>query len=208
MVRIGLQDALNENSAVMHREAVCLPPASPESRYRFVRLSLKEVNLGYPGRQSARSQIHKAIAALSPGDPLHTRLSSQGRWQLLDKNGSTVGKLSKNFEPPQNMRCRSAKVLAIVEVEPRDIGSEVSRESEMRFLGGGSAGTGLRAAKRRFGQQKLVSVFEKREMRLECISDVVAPVWLRSHHQSMPSVPPECLRKSFLNKGDLYKIEF
>ena len=110
-----LQDALNENSAVMHREAVCLPPASPESRYRFVRLSLKEVNLGDPGRQSVRSQIHKAIAALSPGDPLHTRLSSQGSWQLLDKNGSTVGKLSKNFEPPQNMRCRSAKVLAIVE---------------------------------------------------------------------------------------------
>ena len=54
------------------------------------------------------------FTALSPGDPLDTRIAGQGRWELLDPAGSVVGCLAWSFQPPPGMRCRSAEVLATV----------------------------------------------------------------------------------------------
>ena len=110
-----LQDALLGHPSVQRREPVELPPGSAALEYRYVRTSLQDLDLGFAGRQGARHPIHRAIATLSPGDPLETRVVDRQRWELLDRAGTVVGRLAKRFEPPPGTRCRSTEVLAVVE---------------------------------------------------------------------------------------------
>ena len=56
--------------------------------------------------------MHRAIAALAPGDKLQVRVGSN-RWELLNRNQMVVGQLASGFEAPQGMRCTYATVLAI-----------------------------------------------------------------------------------------------
>ena len=109
-----LQEALRGHPSVMQRKLAVPSTARPELLRRHVRPSLKEVDLGFAGRRGERDPVHRAIAALSPGDRLETRITDQGRWLLLDGNGRAVGCLAKSFEPPAGMHCRSASVLAVV----------------------------------------------------------------------------------------------
>ena len=109
-----LQDALIDHPSVFRREPAVLARASPELLYHHVRPDLKNVDLGFAGRRGERDPIHRAIAALSAGDPLRARISDQGRWQLLDETGRVVGHLAKRFRAPEGMRCRASTVLAVV----------------------------------------------------------------------------------------------
>ena len=110
-----LQDALLGNPLVMRRNPAELPPGPAALEYRFVLPTLQDVDLGFAGRQNPGNRVHRAIAALSTGDPLATRLVDRGRWELLDGAGTVVGRLAKSFAPPPGTRCRAAKVLAVVE---------------------------------------------------------------------------------------------
>ena len=74
---------------------------------------MKEVDLGFAGRKSARDPLHRAIAELAPGDPLTLRANGE-RWELFNRANTRVGRLAKGFAHPPGMRCHSAKVLAIV----------------------------------------------------------------------------------------------
>ena len=56
--------------------------------------------------------MHRAIADLSPGDPLGVRFRGN-RWELLNRAGTVVGRLAGSFEAPGGMRCVSGTVLAI-----------------------------------------------------------------------------------------------
>ena len=58
--------------------------------------------------------MHRALAALAPGDPLEVRVDARGRWELLDRSAAVVGRLARAFEPPAGMRCVSASVRAVV----------------------------------------------------------------------------------------------
>ena len=109
-----LQDMLHEHPSVVCRTPVELPVLSAALLHRHVLTSLQDVDLGFAGRRDTRHPIHRAIAALSPGDPLETRITEQGRWELLDRAGTVVGRLAGSFEPPSGMRCRSAEVFAVV----------------------------------------------------------------------------------------------
>ena len=109
-----LQGALLDNPFVLHREPSELGPAPAALEYHVVQPSLEDVDLGFAGRQDARRPVHRAIAALSPGDPLQTRVVNAGRWELLNEKGTVVGRLATSFRPPAGKRCRSAAVLAIV----------------------------------------------------------------------------------------------
>ena len=91
-----------------------LPPTSPELARRYRRPSLREIDLGFAGRFRANHRAHRAIAALSADDSLKAREDHQGRWELLDRAGTRVGRLASRFEPPRGTRCSSAKVLAVV----------------------------------------------------------------------------------------------
>ena len=109
-----LQGALLNNPFVLHREPSELGPAPAALEHHVVQPSLEDVDIGFAGRQDARQPAHRAIAALSSGDPLQTRVVNAGRWELLNREGTVVGRLAKSFGPPARTRCRSATVLAIV----------------------------------------------------------------------------------------------
>ena len=109
-----LQDALPDTPSVLRRRApVKLPPAAPELARRYRRLSLRDIFLSFAGYRHPDHPVHRAIAALSPGDLLQVRVESN-RWELLDRNGTVVGQLASGFEAPPGMRCAFAAVLAIV----------------------------------------------------------------------------------------------
>jgi ATP-dependent DNA helicase RecQ len=57
--------------------------------------------------------VHRAIAALAPGDAVQLRQSGQ-RWELCDRDGHVVARLSKAFTPPAGMRWRSGQVSAVI----------------------------------------------------------------------------------------------
>ena len=113
-----LQQAIAGHPSVLERHPVGLPQEFPQHRMalsrRYRRPRLDEINLGFAGRQWARHAVHRAIAALAPGDPLEVRVDVRGRWELLDRSAAVVGRLARAFEPPAGMRCVSVSVHAVV----------------------------------------------------------------------------------------------
>ena len=106
-------DALANNPSVLVRpQPGGLPPAPPEMERSYHRLSLRDVQLSFPGYRHPRHPIHQAIARLSPGDPLQVR-TDKTPWELVDARGTTVGRLSRSYETPGNPGGVSATVLAI-----------------------------------------------------------------------------------------------
>ena len=110
-----LQDALQGLPSVLRRQSlVNLPPETPELTRQYRRPALGEIDLGFAGRHRVSDPVHRAIAALSPGDPLEAQVNEQGRWELLNRSGTVVGRLANTFRPPHGTRCSSATVLAVV----------------------------------------------------------------------------------------------
>ena len=108
------QDTLPDDATTaLWREPTLLTPPPPELARQYRRLSLRDVDLGFAGRQRPGDPIHRAIAALSPGDPLRVRTTAQ-RWELLDDNGTMVGQLAGAFQPPTDTLRATATVQAIV----------------------------------------------------------------------------------------------
>ena len=109
-----IQDALPDIPSMLRRRApLNLPPAEPELARRYRRLSLRDVFLSFAGYKPTGHPVHRAIAALSPGDALEVRVRS-GRWELLDRDRTVVGQIAGSFHVPDGMRCKFATVLAIV----------------------------------------------------------------------------------------------
>ena len=108
-----LQEMLLGSASVILCERVVLSGESAELRNRFSRLGLRDVYLGFAGSQDARHPLHRSISALSPRDPLETRIAN-GRWEFFDQSGTIVGQLAKKFKPPDGIRCVSATVFAVV----------------------------------------------------------------------------------------------
>ena len=111
----SLPYAFPNNGSVLHRPSAGLQPETLELARQYRRPSLREVNLGFAGRHYTRHPVHRAIAALSPGDPIEARIAKTGSWELLDQSGMVVGRLAQAFEPPPGTRCKSATVFAIVD---------------------------------------------------------------------------------------------
>ena len=162
-----------ESTSVLMRPPGSLPG---ESRERVVKLSrryrcpgLDEINLGFAGRQRASAPVHRAISALAPGDSLQVRVARE-RWDLLDRNGTVVGRLARAFEPPAGMRCVSAAVHAVGDMEPRRIRARVPGRAEMRPLGSGGAGAGVRAGRAFLKRDHARPHREQAEIPLPCSS--------------------------------------
>ena len=110
-----LRHAFPDSRSVLRRTAEGSVTRAPAFARQYRRPGLHEINLGFAGRYPARYPVHRAIAALSPGDPLTARVEKSGRWALLNRTGTVVGRLAKSFVPPGGTWCSSACVLAIVD---------------------------------------------------------------------------------------------
>lgn len=68
--------------------------AALEKRYQ--QMSLKDIDLDYAGRFNPSAPIHKALAALEPGDSLSLR-AHQGGYLIENASGQVVGRTAKSF---------------------------------------------------------------------------------------------------------------
>ncbi|MBK4990662.1 RecQ family ATP-dependent DNA helicase [Pseudomonas sp. S36] len=86
-----------------------VPLAELELRYQ--QLSLKQIDLGFAGRQLPNAAIHDAIKGIREGDPL-TLKEDAGCYKLLDRQGNVVGRTAKSFKPENGFdRCEVAAVM-------------------------------------------------------------------------------------------------
>ena len=108
-----LPTALARKAGALRRESAALQHAATALRTRHQRLGMKDVDLGFAGRQNARHPLHRAIADLAPGDPLTLRRNG-ARWELFNHANARVGRLAKSFASPDGMSRQSATVLAVV----------------------------------------------------------------------------------------------
>src|SRR5690554_531000 len=83
----------------------------PALRKRYRTLTLKEIDIGFAGRQPPSAAIHSHIAQLRPGDPLTWR-SEGDRFLLQDAQGNVVGRTSASFS--LNNAIESSSVSSIV----------------------------------------------------------------------------------------------
>ena len=84
----------------------------PEHMLTYRRLSLEHVFLSYTGYKTPNHPLHKAIAALKPGDKLTVRKGN--RWELLDNESRVVGQLAASYQVPDGMRVETATVFGII----------------------------------------------------------------------------------------------
>ena len=107
-----LGDLQGHPSVLVRPEQGSVPAAPPELEQKYLRLSLRDVQLSFAGRARPTDPIHKAIAKLVPGDPLRVRTDTSP-WELATIDGTTVGRLAQSFEPPDAVSEASAVTLAI-----------------------------------------------------------------------------------------------
>ena len=108
-----LQDSLVDSSSVLWRAKPGGYGQAPrELLRRYRRLSLRDVFLSYSGYRPKGHPVHRAIAALSPGDRLEVK-AGPNHWELLDRRGIVVGRLASGFASPVGMNCVYATVSAI-----------------------------------------------------------------------------------------------
>lgn len=103
----------------------------PRLNVRFHPVSLSDVILSWPAFAN-QNKARQAIARLEPGDPL-TLLppsATSKNWTLCNANGQHVGKMSKNFTPPdgdiQEVRVASILHLHADRLPPLDVPSSTS----------------------------------------------------------------------------------
>ena len=108
-----LRDLRDHPSVMVRPERGSFPPAPPETRRKYLRLSLRDVDLGFAGRRREDDRIHRAIKNLSPADPLLVK-TDRIPWELTTTDGITVGRLAQSFAVPEVAHGVSATTLAIV----------------------------------------------------------------------------------------------
>jgi ATP-dependent DNA helicase RecQ len=107
-----LRDLRGHTSVQVRPEQDNVPPAPPEMKRKYLRLSLRDVNLSFAGRKRPEDPVHQAIKRLSPGDPLRVK-TDKNPWELTATDGTTVGRLAQSFDVPEGVNEASAIKLAI-----------------------------------------------------------------------------------------------
>jgi ATP-dependent DNA helicase RecQ len=74
-------------------------------------LSLKDIDIDYPGRQPELAAIHQGIRELRPGDPLHLQADGE-RYLIRDSQDCTIGRTAKAF--CLNLQIDTCEVAAII----------------------------------------------------------------------------------------------
>jgi len=108
-----LLDELPDLPSLLRRptSANPIPDVSLDRQYQLP--ALKEIDIGYAGRNALGESVHDDIARLTYGSPL-TLQAVNRVWYLLDEHGRRVGKMANAYSPPRGMQCVEARVHAIV----------------------------------------------------------------------------------------------
>ncbi|MDR0786297.1 MAG: RecQ family ATP-dependent DNA helicase [Gemmatimonadota bacterium] len=114
-----LDEVQKGHPALLHRSPFQWMPAPGPLEYRYRTPSLKEVHLGFAGRQDANHPVHRAIAGLRAGDRLRYVDDGMGV-RLENAAGIMVGRLAKRFVPPVGLECVEARVSAVIGWRKRD----------------------------------------------------------------------------------------
>jgi hypothetical protein len=116
LVQMGARHTFSEelraSASVFHRPQGEPFAIAPELHMRYILPSMRDIDIGFAGRQVNDHPVHQHLSALVSGSPLQL-LNDGQRWILLDQDGQTVGHMSRAFSPPSEMKCVSAHALAI-----------------------------------------------------------------------------------------------
>jgi ATP-dependent DNA helicase RecQ len=88
-----LMRELEDSDGVRVVEPKVLPIPRPELNRIHRDLTLRDVDIGFSGRQPAGASVHRAITMLKVGDELTLKDRD-----LLDSKGTQVGRLAKNYQ--------------------------------------------------------------------------------------------------------------
>ena len=98
----GLHPFVKELGGLAVRVRPTPQAPEPEAIRRVWTADPEKVVLSWPGYFPPGAPIHRALAALDVGSPLSLRPrenTAQG-WELVDGNGTVVGRMSSKFQPP------------------------------------------------------------------------------------------------------------
>lgn len=109
----AIVDALGDHPSLLRRPPARWLPAPGSTALRYCIPGLREIVLSFAGWQDAASAVHRAIAGLRVGDELQYVDDERGT-RLANASGIVVGRFSKSFTPPQGLRCRTARVHAVL----------------------------------------------------------------------------------------------
>jgi ATP-dependent DNA helicase RecQ len=117
LARLGtlnlMLNTLPENPAILVKPVRELPAAENELHRRYLRLSLKDIDLGFAGRYANTHPVHRVLAELKPEDPLVLK-QGKNAWELANRKGTVVCRLARAFSPPDGKQFVAAKALAVI----------------------------------------------------------------------------------------------
>ncbi len=102
-MRAGQHHAFVSDAAFPALPTRPLPPDVPTiAPHRTTHATPDKVVLSWPGKFAPGQPVHLAIARLRVGDPLALRRRTDGTtgWELADRAGQAVGRMSSKFMPP------------------------------------------------------------------------------------------------------------
>ena len=107
-----LLQPLNDSASVTERPAPKPDLSDPRLDERIEDCTMEDVVLSFAGWKPPGAMVHRAIDALSPGDPLSLSNES-GQWKILDGTGRQVGRMAKKWSLPEGMQMAKASVQGI-----------------------------------------------------------------------------------------------
>ena len=97
--------------------------ALPRARLRYVPPDAKLVDLSFAGRLAEGHPSLVAIAAARAGDPV-TLFHDGKRWQVHDREGRTLARLSRAFIPPEGTTFLRGEIAAVLRWRKEDGGED------------------------------------------------------------------------------------
>ena len=114
-------------SSVLLRDAPHIDLSDDRLAERVMTCTMGQVWIGFAGRHTSDSAVHRAISALNFGDEL-TLMQVNGRWELHNGNGQVVGHMASNWSDLSNVRVINATVHGIFTRSKADEKDEIYAE--------------------------------------------------------------------------------
>jgi ATP-dependent DNA helicase RecQ len=112
-----------ENPELLIREPQIDPDARPLCEKRYQTTDPKLVDLSFPGRLSDHSRSLTAIRDVAVGDVV-TLIAMEDKWVINNRDGVTIGRMSRAYAPPVGATFLSGEVGAILRWRKSDSGED------------------------------------------------------------------------------------